>query len=275
MGILSTIVCLASSAVAELLVLPGWLVSLQVGAALVDHSVNEIRRDLVPSVATELDDEQWNARIVVRVRELVRVRFNALRAWEFSFVALCAGCWATAVGNYLEPNGSTTRKALSLAFALVPLVVGLTPANVTESCKGLRRDLNNLSFESDVDMQCAGAKDSACGLRDALSALNRGAGLSFVALQVGGFYLIVSRASLKSLAVLGFTAYQSVTMLPELLAALGGNSNEVAGPGESVECAGAAGGRLDVGVAELAALRAVARAVLPAGATCTFDLGGA
>lgn len=75
--------------------------------------------------------------------------------------------------------------------------------------------------------------------------------------------------------MLGFTAYQSVTMLPELLAALGGNSNEVAGPGESVECAGAAGGRLDVGVAELAALRAVARAVLPAGATCTFDLGGA
>jgi hypothetical protein len=193
-------------------VLPAWALSLRLGAAHATAAIEAIEERTAD--APGFTDTEWMERIRLPAAQLARETMPALAQWGFSLAVIFAGCGVAsllrvpgvvAFSSQLDDNcpgdkctntatGVAGNVFLAVAFAALPLLVALIPAQVTTRCELLLERLNDMRPEGDAVLH-----NRVLELEIYLRNTNRGKGLGFVL-----FGTVINRRALAQLAAAVF-----------------------------------------------------------------------
>lgn len=176
------------------IVLPSWLLSLKLAAALGAAKVDAIRRSVQRLDVATCSQEEWEVQVRQPTIKLSHEVLPALTKWGSGIATIFIGIFgewlcfiplAVGTGDY----GWVT--IIGVFFLPIPLLVAVWPAGVSSRCNDMLEQLNELRCLGD-----GSAHERVFPLETYLRQVNKGQGIGFKI-----FSAVVDRRALKQLAL--------------------------------------------------------------------------
>lgn len=176
-------------------VLPAWMLSLYLGMILANDDVQDFRHTLSPEKVKQYStppqiqrDEHEEARRaraweidVALPGALLAYAMMQLNEWGFGCLAILVCCSLFSLG--LVPSAvyanSIPYSIVALAALILPVLVLIVPATVSNACDDLLEQLNEISF-----LGCSSHRERCTQLRHTWTYLNNGQGMGFQMFQM-------------------------------------------------------------------------------------------
>lgn len=169
-----------------------WFLSLKKACVLVRAEVTDCRA-LIDNTSARSHD--WDKKVVPDLLNLVQQTVPVLsKGWSDGLLALWAGLWVVALGNFAKylDGGNPVDLAQTVASVCLPLLLAMDVASVSTAIDKLGETLNtkradDMSYENHIKLEVT---------ESLLRNLNKGQGLGFV---VGG--MVLNTATLQNIFV--------------------------------------------------------------------------